>query len=149
MTFAFRGTLLLLAAVPCCQGAQVMDLAGLEAIPDMVKRSRQALEFAAKQLDVAIDAYQAAELEQGRQILASIGSSVELAVNALKATGKYARRHPRHFKYAEIRTRRLLLRIHQARLKANLEDQRDFDGLIERIEAANDRLLFGIMGPRN
>lgn len=148
MRFGRRCALLLGAAALCCLGAQSGGLAEIEAIADRETRSRRALTFAWDQLDIASKAYQKHDLAAGRQALESIGEAVALAVTSLEATGKYARRHPRHFKHAEIRTRKLLVQLQQLRRKLYLGDQGDFDGLIERIGAANARLLRGLMGPR-
>jgi len=146
--FGVRCALLFGAAALCCFGAQRGSLEEIEAIADRETRSRRALAFAWDQLDIASKAYQKDDPAAGRQALESIREAVALAVTSLEATGKYARRHPRHFKHAEIRTRKLLLQLRQLRRKLYLGDQGDFDGLIEQIEAANARLLRGLMGPR-
>ena len=143
-----RCALLFGAAALCCLAAQRGSLAEIEAIADRETRSRQALAFAWERLEIASKAYQRDDQTAGRQALESIGEAVALAVTSLEATGKYARRHPRHFKHAEILTRKLLVQLQQLRRKLYLGDQGDFDGLIAQIEAANARLLRGLMGPR-
>lgn len=146
----FGGRLALLAgmAVLCSFAAQRGSLAEIEAIADRETRSRRALAFAWDQLDIVSKAYRDNDLAVGRQALEDIGEAVDLAVSSLEATGKYARRHPRHFKHAEIRTRKLLVQLQQLQRKLYLGDQADFEGLIERIESANARLLRGLMGPK-
>ena len=146
----FGGRLALLAgmAVLCSFAAQRGSLAEIEAIADRETRSRRALAFAWDQLDIVSKAYRDNDLAVGRQTLEDIGEAVDLAVSSLEATGKYARRHPRHFKHAEIRTRKLLVQLQQLQRKLYLGDQADFEGLIERIESANARLLRGLMGPK-
>lgn len=124
-------------------------LVPIEAIQDAERRSRTALEFAKRCLDNAAKAYRQDDLDVGKRELAAIGDAVELAVRALESTGKHPRRHPRHFKNAEIRTRRLLQQLHEARRKAHLEDLADFDEPIRRVEQVNRQLLLGIMSPRN
>lgn len=148
MRFGVRLALLACMAVLCCFGAPRGSLAEVEAIADRETRSRRALAFAWDQLDIASKAYQDDNLAVGREALENIGEAVDLAVTSLEATGKYARRHPRHFKHAEIRTRKLLVQLQQLQRKLYLGDQADFDGLIERIETANARLLQGLMGPK-
>lgn len=146
----FGGRLALLAGmtVLCSFAAQRGSLAEIEAIADRETRSRRALAFAWDQLDIVSKAYRDNDLAVGRQALEDIGEAVDLAVSSLEATGKYARRHPRHFKHAEIRTRKLLVQLQQLQRKLYLGDQADFEGLIERIESANARLLRGLMGPK-
>ena len=148
MRFDVRLALLSGMAVLCCFGAQPGSLADIEAIADRETRSRRALAFASGQLEIVSKAYRDENLAAGRQALENIGGAVDLAVSSLEATGKYARRHPRHFKHAEIQTRKLLMQLKQLQSKLYLGDQADFDGLIERIETANARLLRGLMGPK-
>lgn len=148
MRFGVRLALLSGMAVLCCLGAQRGSLAEIEAIADRETRSRRALAFASVQLDIVSKAYRDDDLAAGRQALENMGEAVDLAVSSLEATGKYARRHPRHFKHAEIQTRKLLVQLKQLQSKLYLGDQADFDGIIERIEAANARLLRGLMGPK-
>ena len=140
--------LALLAAATCCLGAQYAGLERIEAIAGLEKRSRGALEFAKSQLDTALDAYRRDDTESGKAALDLVGEAVEMAVESLRSTGKHPRQHPRHFKHAEIRTRRLLKLLRQARGKAHLQDQGDFDPPIERVERANGALLLGIMSPK-
>ena len=148
MRFGVRLALLSGMAVLCCLGAQRGSLAEIEAIADRETRSRRALAFASGQLDIVSKAYRDDDLAAGRQALENMGEAVDLAVSSLEATGKYARRHPRHFKHAEIQTRKLLVQLKQLQSKLYLGDQPDFDGIIERIETANARLLRGLMGPK-
>ena len=148
MRFGVRLALLSGMAALCCFGAQRGSLAEIEAIADRETRSRRALAFASGQLDIVSRAYRDDNLAAGRQALENMGEAVDLAVSSLEATGKYARRHPRHFKHAEIQTRKLLVQLQQLQRKLYLGDQADFDGLIGRIETANARLLRGLMGPK-
>ena len=147
MTRRGRTVLLGMAAL-CCQAGQHPSLARIEAVPGMERRSRQALAFASTQLQRAVDAYRAGNLELGQHELEGLVQAVEMAVDSLEATGKHPRRHPRHFKHAEIRTRKLLQQLRRAQSNAHLEDQDDFEGPIRKVERANGKLLLGIMSPR-
>ncbi len=148
MTRGFRAALLLALAATCSPAAPPRSLAEVEAEPNHERRSRRAVAFAEGQLDAALGAYQAGEVARGRQALANIGSAVALAVDSLEATGKHPRRHPGPFKHAEIRTQRLLRELQEAQKSANIADVRDFDETIRQVEAANGKLLRGLMGPR-
>ena len=140
---------LLFVTVACSSiVGQVQSLERIKALPEMTVRARQALEFAATRLETATQAYKADGVEEGRRALDDVGTAVELAVESLEATGKNPRRNPRHFKSAEIRTRRLLRQIQQVRDRALTVDQPDFDRLIDRVEAANGKLLLGIMSQK-
>lgn len=140
---------LLFCAASAALADQHPGLGPITAIQDAERRSKEALEFAKRCLDAAVKAYRQDDLDAGKRELAAIGDAVEVAVQALESTGKHPRRHPRHFKNAEIRTRRLLQQLHEARRKAHLEDFPDFDEPIRRVEQVNRQLLLGIMSPRN
>lgn len=143
-----RLALALLALAVCCAADTHPELARIETLPDLERRSRQALEFARERLEECLQAYAGDRPEAGRAGLDAISDAVALAVRALQATGKHPRRNPRHFKYAEIRTRRLLEQLRQGQRRAHVDDQQDFDTVIERVEQANGDLLLGIMSRR-
>ena len=124
-------------------------LARLEAVAGLERRSRECLEFALAEFGVAVTAYGTGDLVEGQISLDAVASAVEMAVTALGATGKHPRRHPRHFKRAEIQTRKLLGDMREAQRKAHIDDQPDFEAAILRVEKANGDLLVGIMSPRN
>ncbi len=149
MARCLAGGLLCLTVASGLAAAQQSHLEAIRAVPEMTARARQALDFAAARLEAAAQAYKDHDLEAGRDALGEIGDAVELAVEALEATGKHPRRNPRHFKNAEIRTRRLLGQIRQLRRRAHPGDHSDLDGLIERVETANGKLLLGIMSARD
>ena len=149
MTRRVASALALCAAALRCLGAEHPGLAPIESIADLERRSRQALQFAVAQFEVAVTAYGASEFGRGKIALDAIAEAVEMAVDALQATGKHPRRHPRHFKHAEIRTRKLLQQLRDAQRKAHVEDQADFEAPIKRVEKANGVLLLGIMSRRD
>ncbi len=130
-------------------GAEHPGLARIEAIADLERRSRESLEFALGEFEAAVTAYGAGDPDRGRSALETVGKAVEIAVEALHSTGKHPRRHPRHFKRAEIRTRKLLGQMKQAQSRAHLQDQGDFEAAIQRVEKANGVLLLGIMSRRD
>lgn len=148
MTCRSRFGLALLAVMATFLGAQPAGMESLRAIPDPERRSREALAFAQEQFEVALESYADDRGPDGRAGLGRMADAVELSVESLRATGKHPRRHPRHFKRAEISTRRLIERIRDAQRKAHLQDQPDFDGPIGRVEKSNAQLLLGIMAPR-
>lgn len=149
MTRRAGAVLAFCAAALSCLRAEHPGLARIEAIADLERRSRESLEFALAEFEAAVTAFGAGDLERGRNALDAVGKAVEMAVDSLQSTGKHPRRHPRHFKRAEIRTRKLLGQMRQAQGKAYLEDQGDFEAAIQRVEKANGILLLGIMSRRD
>lgn len=149
MSAPVRCGVLLATASAWCWTGEHPEWARLLAVGDLERRSKQALQFADQRFDEAVGAYERGELERGAAELEWIGDAVELAVESLQATGKHPRRHPRHFKQAEIRTRRLLQRLRDVRAKAHLEDKPAFDQAMRRVDRANSALLEGLMSRRD
>ena len=142
---AFLALLLAASGLP---GEDGSELDRIRQVNDLTKRSRRALQYAQSQLKSGLDAYQAHDPERGRAQLALVAEAVELAEQSLRLTGKHPRRYPRHFKYAEITTRKVLAELREGRQAAIFQDQADFDDPIRRVEAANDALLRAILSPR-
>ncbi len=140
-----RSVFLLALAGGWCLAADRAEMDRIREVPDPERRSKQALAYARSRLEAAFRAYQEGESEKGRASLLLIAESVEMATEALQATGKRPSRSPRHFKHAEIATRRLLAELRRGRRAVILQDQADFDETIRRVEAANNTLLRGIL----
>lgn len=139
------GLIPLLLALPL--GAA--DLDAVKAEPNLEKRARKALDNA----DAAFKAAQEAYLQKGDLKLTTAGldevaQSVELADQSLKQTGKNPRRSPKHFKYAEIRTRELLRRLTDFREQMSALDRDDIDKVRAAVQKVHDDLLVGIMGKK-
>ena len=143
-----RSALLLILAVSAVGGASAADPETLEAIKreaDLEKRSKFALEHARKQIDPMVEDYLAAEPEQARARLGAIVEAVEVSYDALEDTGKHPRAKPKHFKRAEIATRKLINSLEDCKRKLTFEEDKDLDPVIARIEEINQSLLMGIM----
>ena len=74
-----------------------------------------------------------------------VGEAVELCEASLKETRKDPIKSPKHFKYAEIKTVDLLRKIEAFSQDMNVDDRAMLEKLKERVQAAHDRLLQGIM----
>ncbi len=121
----------------------------VEAEQDLEKQSRLALEYARAHVDAMVKAYAEGRREEGRAAAAEIVRAVELAKTSLDETGKHPRKKPKHFKHAEIATRKLIKDLGQAQEKLEFDDRPDLDPAIERIEEINRELLMGIMQPKS
>lgn len=126
-------------------GAAVRTLPSIEAEPNLERRSRFALEFAHAKVQPVIDAYLEGDREQAHGLIQDIATAVELAFASLEATGKHARRNPKHFKRAEIQTRKLAAKLKEAQREIDYDEQRELDDLIARVETVNSNLLLAIM----
>jgi hypothetical protein len=126
----------------------VFDLAGAKIEPNLEKRSEMALENAVSALDQARSAYSGGDLAKVELALSEVGESVELAFHSLEETGKDARRNPKFFKRAELRTHELLRRLEAIRETASFEDRALFEKLRERVAEVDEDLIKGLMSKK-
>ena len=112
------------------------------------KQSQMALELAQHGVDGVVEAYRQGLPEQARAMLARILEAVELSQKALEASGKNARSRPKHFKRAEIATRRLARSLAGAQRQLIYDEREDLEPVISRIEAINGEILSMIMHSR-
>jgi len=136
-----------LAAIALVGGASaaVHTLSSIEAELNLERRSRFALELAHANVRPFVEAYLDGKPEKAHELMDEIAKAVNLAAKSLDATGKHARRNPKHFKYAEIQTRKLVARLKEAQRELDFDEQRDLEDLIADVETANNKLLLAIM----
>src|SRR5277367_3063817 len=87
------------------------DLSEIRSEPNLEKRARLALNNADTAFKDAQASYASGNNERTRQQLGEMQQSVEVAHDALAATGKNPRRRPKYFKIGETETRDLLRRL--------------------------------------
>ncbi len=124
------------------------DLEAVRAERKLEKRARLALENADRMVTSAREAYQQGDGDGVRAALEEVADSVDLCYESLRATGKDPRRNFRHYKRAEIDTRRLLRRLDSLRDEMSVLDRELIDAVIEQVRQVNQRLLHDIMGGR-
>lgn len=139
-------TATLLTSLMLGAGWAFADLAAVKAEPNLEKRAQKALDYAEKTLKTADKAHQSDDWDKAFAWLQEVGQSVDLAVTSLKQTGKNPRRSPKHFKRAEIQTRRLLKNLEDFRLRLNFEERDRIEPVRKGIQEIHDDLLEGIMG---
>jgi hypothetical protein len=122
------------------------DLAELKADPNLEKRSDKALQYAAADLDEARDNYNAGKIGEAKSALQQIREAVDFSYESLKETGKDPRKHPKHFKRAEVKLRELLRRLHGLMDQWSVVDRPAFEPVVARVQEVHDELLAGIMG---
>jgi hypothetical protein len=138
----------LLAAAQTSSGAPADDLARLQSEPNLEKRARAALNNAEEALKQARDAYKNGDTAAAESRLEEVEQSVELADSTLKQTGKNPSRSPKHFKYAELRTRDLLRKLDGFRDDMSVADRPAIERVIATVQKIHDALLEGIMGKK-
>ena len=136
----------LLAAGQKSSGAPADDLARLQSEPNLEKRAHAALNNAEEALKQAREAYKNGDTAESR--LEEVEQSVALADSTLKQTGKNPSRSPKHFKYAELRTRDLLRKLDGFRDDMSVADRPALERVIATVQKIHDALLEGIMGKK-
>ena len=122
------------------------DLKTIAAEPNPAKRARQALEYAEQAALKAGEACKASDYDNCDSLLDELQQSVELADKSLEQTGVDPRRNPRHYKDAEIRTRKITRQVDALRVYIHPDDIQHYETIYRRISEINDRLLAAIMG---
>jgi hypothetical protein len=133
-----RGAIGFLVAMGLVLGA---DLAAVKAEPNLEKRAEKALVYAGEVVTAMRGELDRNDVEKIQEQLKNFEAAVELAVDSLKATGKNARRSPKHFKRAELRLRELLRRLETLRQDMSLDDRPVLDGVKAQVEKRIDELV--------
>ena len=119
-----------------------MDLTSIGIEPNPEHRSDLAIENANSALDAAKEAYTAENAAKMQAGLDEVADSVDLAYDSLAGEA-----HPntKAFKRAEQRTGQLLRRLDGFRQLVDFDDRAKVEKIRERVSAAHDKLLNGIM----
>ena len=117
------------------------DLAAVKAEPNLEKRAEKALVYAGEVVTAMRGELDRNDVEKIQAQLKDFEAAVELAVDSLKATGKNARRSPKHFKKTELRLRELLRRLETLRQDMSLDDRPVLDGVKAQLEKRIDELV--------
>jgi len=128
------------------EGTPAEDLARIQSEPHPDKRAHLALDNADDALKQAREAYDKGDNEAMAPRLREVERSVELAESSLKETGKNPSRSPKHFKYAELKTRDLLRKLDGFREGMSVADRPAMDRVIGAVQKIHDALLDSIMG---
>lgn len=148
MTFFRPAMVCLSVAVTAAALGQQPTWDAVKSEADSEKQSQMALELAQDGVDGVVEAYRQGLPEQARAMLARIVEAVELSLEALEASGKDARNRPKHFKRAEIATRKLARSLEGAQRQLIYDEREDLEPAIRRIEAINAEILSKIMQTR-
>lgn len=144
--------LLVLAAgtVPCLIAAEKqVTWKEVEGERGHEKRASLALDYARQRVGVVVTAYQAGDAEQATRNIALLVKAVETAQQALDDTGKVARKKPKHFKKAEIATRRLVEAIEDAQRILLVAEREALEPARVRVDEINQQLMMAIFGKKS
>ena len=121
------------------------DLAAIKLEPNLERRSERAMDNAAAAMDAARDASSGGEQEKARAALEELRESVDLAYQSLVDSGKSARRNPKFFKRAELKTRELMRRLEGLAQAIDSDDRPFVESVRDRVSKVHDDLIQDIM----
>jgi hypothetical protein len=124
------------------------DLKTAAAEPNPVKRARLGLANGERTALKAGEACKGAEYEKCNELLTEVQESVELASKSLDQSGIDARRSPRHFKDAEVRSHKILRLVEPIRAYVHPDDLEHFDAVARRISQINGEFLAAVLGKK-
>ena len=122
-----------------------VDLASIKAMPDLEKRSDQALTHAEQDVDAARDAYKAGDLKKMLVLMEDLRESVTLAGDSLEQA-PVRPRNSKYHKRAELKTRALARRLHTLGNEVSVDDRQAIDDVRGKVMEVHDHLLDDIMG---
>ena len=121
------------------------DLAAIKLEPNLERRSERALDNASAAMDTARDASSTSESEKVKAAVEELRDSVDLAYQSLVDSGKSARRSPKFFKRAELKTRELMRRLEGLAQAVDAEDRIFVESVRDRVSKVHDDLIQDIM----
>ena len=121
------------------------DLAAIKLEPNLERRSERALDNASSAMDLARDASSAGDTEKLKAAVAEVRDSVDLAYQSLVDSGKSARRNPKFFKKAELKTRELMRRLQGLAQAVDADDRVFVESVHDRVSKVHDDLIQDIM----
>jgi hypothetical protein len=123
------------------------DLTAVKAEPDFNKKSELALANADHEVDVAHQAYSAADDKAFHAALDEIVESVDLSYDSLKQTHK-APRKSKYYKRAELKVQALLRRLASFRDEVSYEARPPVQAVFKKLSDLHDHLLADIMSKK-
>jgi hypothetical protein len=118
-----------------------VDLETVKAEPNLEKRSEKALIYAGELLTAMRGELDRNDVEKIKDQLKEFQTAVDLSVESLAATGKNARKSPKHFKRAEVRLRELQRRMETFRRDMSFDDRPALDGVLANMAKKIDALV--------
>jgi hypothetical protein len=121
------------------------DLSAIKTEPNLERRSDRAIDNASAAMDVARDAASAGDEAKAKSALEEVRDSVDLSYQSLLDSGKSARRNPKFFKRAELKTRELMRRLEGLAQAVDSDDRAFVESVRERVSKVHDDLIKDIM----
>ena len=141
MTALFMIVLLLAQQAP-------LSLDQVRADGNLEHRARMAVEYAMAAERNAEAAYAKGDLAAAGAELKNMAAGVEIAQQALAQTGKSPMRHPGPFKFGELRTQEILVRLGDFEHRMDSDERPLIEGPKMKVQEIHDAWFEGIMSKK-
>jgi hypothetical protein len=111
-------------------------------------RARAAIDYANVAEKNAEAAYEKGDMKGVALELRNVADSFQVAQDAFDAAHKTPGRNPGPFKYAEMHSRELLIRLNDLEQKMDLSDRANVEEVKAKVQELHDAWLEGIMGKK-
>jgi phosphosulfolactate synthase (CoM biosynthesis protein A) len=129
--------------------AMAADLKEIQNEPNLERRAKLALDHAEESFTRAKADYAAGKRDSAGDALRDMQAAVEMARDALNATGKNARRHTGPFKSAETVTRDLLRKLDGLYNSMDYDDRKQFEAPKAKVQEIHDQWLEEIISGKH
>ena len=136
----------LLALVLLFAAPPPTSLDQVKAEPNAEHRARAAVEYAAVAEKNAEAAYASGDMAHMAAQLKDVVGSMETARDALAASGKSPGRSPGPYKYAEMHSRELLIRLGDLQQRMDVSERDSLQSTRQKVQEIHDAWFEGIMG---
>ena len=123
-----------------------LSLDQVKADPNPDHRAKLAIDYASVAEKNAETAYAKGEMQNVEAELKNVGESLDAAQEALVASHKTPGRNPGPYKYAELHSRELLIRLGDLEQKMDSSERRLIADLKAKVQEMHDAWFEGIMG---
>ena len=123
-----------------------LSLDQVKADPNPDHRAKLAIDYASVAEKNAETAYVKGEMQNVEAELKNVGESLDAAQEALVASHKTPGRNPGPYKYAELHSRELLIRLGDLEQKMDSSERRPIADLKAKVQEMHDAWFEGIMG---
>jgi hypothetical protein len=125
-----------------------LNLDQIRADPNLEHRAHSAIEYSGAAERNAEAAYSRGDLPAVKTELKNMQEAVEIAKQALDQTGKSANRHPGPYKFGELRTQEMLVRLGDLERKMDSEERPMLEGPKSKVQEIHDAWFEGIMSKK-
>jgi hypothetical protein len=122
------------------------SLEQVKAEPNLERRAKNAIDYAAIAEKLAENAYSSGDTSQAAALLEAAAEAMAIARESLVASGKKPGRSPGPYKYGEQRSRELLVRLGDLERKMDSEERKMVEAPMAKVQEIHDAWFEGIMG---